>query len=210
MKVDKEFPMEIFLNPNLFYLLLVAGLLLGIMALFTPGTGLLELSAFFLLLIAGWGAYRLPVNWWALGVLVLGVFPFILAVRRSRHLVFLVIALLAFIIGSTYLFQGKQWWQPGVHPLLAVVVSLLSAGYLWIATTKALEAERMRPAHDLAALVGVIGEAKTDIYTEGSVQLAGELWSATSAQPIPAGSRVRVTGRQGLMLEVEPVDSPVK
>jgi len=200
--------MEFFMTPNLFYLLLVAGVLLGIMALFSPGTGILELGAFFLLLIAGWGVYQLPINWWALGLLVLGVFPFILAVRRSRHLIFLAIALLAFIIGSTYLFQGNQWWQPGVHPLLAIVVSLLSAGYLWIATTKVLEADRMRPSHDLSALIGVIGEAKTDIYTEGSIQLAGELWSANSAELIPAGSRVRVLRREGLMLEVEPVETP--
>jgi membrane-bound serine protease (ClpP class) len=200
----KELAVEILLNPNLFYLLLVAGVLVAIMALFSPGTGLLELGAFFLLLLAGWGIYKLPTNLWALGLLILGVFPFILAVRRSRQFIFLVIALVAFVIGSTYLFQGDSWWQPGVHPLLAIIVSLLSAGYLWIATVKVLEAERRRPAHDLAGLIGELGEAKTDIYNEGSVQVDGELWSARSAAPIPEGSLVRVTGREGLILEVEP------
>ena len=195
--------MEILLNPNLFYLLLVAGVLVAIMALFSPGTGLLELSGFFLLLLAGWGIYKLPINLWALGVLILGVIPFILAVRRSRQFIFLGIALIAFVIGSTYLFQGETWWQPGVHPLLAIIVSLLSAGYLWLATVKVLEADRRRPAHDLASLIGELGEAKTDIYNEGSVQVDGELWSARSAAPVAEGSMVRVTGRDGLMLEVE-------
>lgn len=203
----KELAVEILLNPNLFYLLLVAGVLVAIMALFSPGTGLLELGAFFLLLLAGWGIYKLPTNLWALGLLILGVFPFILAVRRSRQFIFLVIALVAFVIGSTYLFQGDSWWQPGVHPLLAILVSLLSAGYLWIATVKVLEAERRRPAHDLAGLIGELGEAKTDIYNEGSVQVDGELWSARSAAPIPEGSLVRVTGREGLILEVEPAQA---
>ena len=198
--------MEILLNPNLFYLLLVAGVLLAIMALFSPGTGLLELGAFFLLLIAGWGVYKLPIHLWALGVLVLGVIPFILAVRRSRRLGFLIIAMVAFVLGSTYLFQSEYRWQPGVHPLLAIVVSLLSAGYLWIATTKVLEAESQRPSHDLAGLIGELGEAKTVIYNEGSVQVARELWSARSSKPIEEGSRVRVTGRDGLILDVEAVD----
>ena len=198
--------MEILLNPNLFYLLLVAGVLLAIMALFSPGTGLLELGAFFLLLLAGWGIYKIPINLWALGLLVLGVFPFILAVRRSRQIIFLFIALIAFVIGSTYLYQGDSWWQPGVHPLLAIVVSILSAGYLWIATVKVLEADHQRPSHDLASLIGAIGEAKTAIHTEGSIQVAGELWSAHSHVPIPDGSLVRVTGREGLILEVEPFD----
>ncbi len=198
--------MEILLNPNLFYLFLVAGVLLAIMALFSPGTGLLELGAFFLLLLAGWGIYKIPINLWALGLLLLGVFPFILAVRRSRQIIFLVIALIALVIGSTYLYQGDSWWQPGVHPLLAIVVSILSAGYLWIATVKVLEADNQRPSHDLAGLIGAIGEAKTAIHHEGSVQVAGELWSAHSLVPIPDGSMVRVTGREGLMLEVEPFD----
>lgn len=198
--------MEILLNPNLFYLLLVAGVLLAIMALFSPGTGLLELGAFFLLLMAGWGIYKLPINLWALGLVIFGVFPFILAVRRSRQMVFLVIALIAFVIGSTYLFRGETRWQPGVHPLLAIVVSLLSAGYLWIATVKVIEADRQRPAHDLSGLIGATGEAKTAVYIEGSVQVARELWSARSALPIPEGSLVRVTGRDGLILEVEPIE----
>jgi membrane-bound serine protease (ClpP class) len=204
----KELAVEMLLNPNLFYLLLVAGVLLAIMALFSPGTGVLELGAFFLLLIAGWGIYKIPINLWALGLLVLGVFPFILAVRRSRQIIFLVIALVAFVIGSTYLYQGERWYLPGVHPLLVIVVSLLSVGYLWIATVKVLEADHRRPSHDLAGLIGKLGEAKTAIYNEGSVQVARELWSARSARPIPDGSRVRVTRRDGLILEVEPVDHP--
>ena len=196
--------MEILLSPNLFYLLLVAGVLLAIMALFSPGTGILELGAFFLMLMAGWGIYKLPINMWALGLLGLGVLPFILAVRRSRQIGFLIIALIAFVIGSTYMFRGDRWWQPGVHPLLAIVVSFLSAGFLWIATVKVLEAERQRPAHDMAGLIGAIGEAKTGIYNEGSVQVARELWSARSTMPIAEGSIVRVTGRNGLILDVEP------
>ena len=58
--------MDILLNPNVFYLLLVAGVLLAIMALFSPGTGVLELGAFFVLLLAGWGVYKLPIHLWAL------------------------------------------------------------------------------------------------------------------------------------------------
>jgi membrane-bound serine protease (ClpP class) len=200
--------METLLNPNVFYLLLVAGVLLAIMALFSPGTGMLELGAFFVLLLAGWGISQLPINPWALGLLVLGVFPFILAVRRSRQLIFLVIALIAFVIGSTYLFQGNQWWQPGVNLLLAIVVSFLSAGYLWLATVKVLEADQRRPSHDLSRLIGAEGEAKTEIYIEGSVQIASELWSATANTPIPVGSRVRVVRRAGFILEVEPVETP--
>ena len=45
----------IFLNPNVAYLFLVAGFSLALMAVLTPGTGLLEIGALFVLLLAGWG-----------------------------------------------------------------------------------------------------------------------------------------------------------
>lgn len=197
--------MEILINPNVAYLLLVVGIVMVIMALFAPGTGIIELGAFFVLLLAGWEMSQLPINLWALGLLVLGVIPFILAVRKSHKMVYLVIALIAFIIGSIYLFKGDYWWQPGVNPILAIVTSLLAGGYIWIAVTKVMETEYMRPQHGTSQLIGKIGEAKTDIFNEGSVQIESELWSAHSAVPIYMGNEVRVVKIEGFILEVEPV-----
>ena len=166
---------------------------------------MLEVGALFVLFLAGWEISQLTINAWALAVLVLGVIPFIVAVRKSRNLVFLIVALVAFVVGSTYLFRGESWWQPGVNPFLALIVSVLASGFLWIATTKVLESEKMRPRHNLEKIIGDFGEAKTDIFNEGSVQINSELWSAHSSMPIPSGSKVRVVKREGFILEVEPV-----
>ena len=77
------------------------------------------------------------------------------------------------------------------------------AGFLWIAVRKSVEAASARPSHDLAGLVGQIGEARTKVNEEGSVLVAGELWSARSEKPIPAGSSIRVLRREGFILIVE-------
>lgn len=196
--------MEILVDPNVAYLLVVVGVVVAIMALFAPGTGVLEVGALFLLFLAGWEISQQPINLWALVVLILGVIPFILAVRKSRNLIFLAIALVAFVIGSAYLFRGAEWWQPGVNPILAIIASAIASGYLWIATTKVLETEKLKPKHDLAKLINEVGEAKTDIYNEGSVQIESELWSARSEVPISEGSKVRVVKRDGFILVVEP------
>jgi membrane-bound serine protease (ClpP class) len=194
---------DILLNPNVAYLLLVAGFTFATLSLLSPGTGLLEIGALFSILLAGWGIYNLPVNWWALGLLLLGVFPFLLAVRRSGRLIYLGISILALVAGSAFLFRGEGW-RPAVEPVLALVVSALVSGFFWVVVRKALEAERVRPSHDLGALVGLPGEAKSEIHAEGTVQVAGELWTARSEQVIPDGARVRVTGREGFILDVEP------
>ena len=194
---------DILLNPNVAYLLLVAGFTFATLSLLAPGTGLLEIGALFALLLAGWGIYNLPVNFWALGVLLLGVFPFLLAVRRSGRLTFLGISILALVVGSAFLFRGEGW-RPAVDPVLALLVSVLVTGFFWVVVQKTLEAERARPTHDLDALVGSLGEAKTEVHMEGTVQVAGELWTARSAEPIPDGARIRVIGREGLILDVKP------
>ena len=117
---------DFLLDPNVAYLMLVLGVLLAILAMFTPGTGLLELGALLILILAGWEIYNLPINLWALLMLVLGVFPFLLAVRQSQKTVFLGAAIVSFVLGSSFLFRGDQWWQPAVNPILALVISLLT------------------------------------------------------------------------------------
>jgi membrane-bound ClpP family serine protease len=56
---------------------------------------------------------------------------------------------------------------------------------------------------DISSLIGERGETKTPVQAEGSVQVVGELWSARSEKPIPAGSLVHVVGREGFVLVIE-------
>ena len=46
--------MNFLLDPNVAYLILVIGVILGMLALFTPGTGLLEIGALFTIFLAGY------------------------------------------------------------------------------------------------------------------------------------------------------------
>ena len=195
---------DLLLDPNVAYLILVGAALLTMMAVLNPGTGLLELFGLFMWLISAYIIFNMPINYWALGLMLLGVVLFLLSLRMFKNLVYLGLSIAAVIVGSIFLFD-QPGWQPAVNPVLAVVVSIFVAGFVWVVAQKALEADSMRPAHDLEALIGAIGEAETAIGDEGSVQVAGELWSAKSDQAIPEGSKVRVVGREGFFLKVEQV-----
>jgi membrane-bound serine protease (ClpP class) len=196
--------LDFLLDPNVAYLILVGAALLTMMAVLNPGTGVLEIIALFLWLISGYIIFNLPVNFWALGLMLLGLVLFLLSLRKTKSLVYLGLSIGAVIVGSIFLFD-QPGWQPAVNPVLAVVVSIIVAGFTWIVAQKALEADQLRPAHDLAALIGSVGEAETAIEDGGSVQVAGELWSARSEQMIPEGSQIRVVGREGFYLIVEQV-----
>jgi len=196
----------ILLNPNIAYLFLVSGVLLIFFALVTPGTGFLEVGAFFMMALAGYAIYSLPIHLWALILLLMSVLPFVMAIRsKTRRGLFLGSSIVGVIIGSAYLFRGEGL-APAVNIFLVMIVSLLMGGFLWFVITKTLEALDVLPSHDLDSLKGRIGEAKTDIHGEGSVQIAGELWTARSEKLISTGTRIRVTNRKGFILDVEEIE----
>jgi membrane-bound serine protease (ClpP class) len=199
--------MNILLDPNVAYLVLVLGFMLAIMALFAPGTGLLEVGGLIALAISGYAIYNIPVNGWALVILLVGVFPFLLATRRSRQWGYLLISILALALGSVFLFRSASG-GPAVNPFLAIIVSLTVGVFLWFVVRKSLQAMLLKPVHNPDALLGQVGEARTDISNEGSAYVGGEAWSARSAAPIQKGTSVRVIRREGLILEVEPATSP--
>jgi membrane-bound serine protease (ClpP class) len=196
---------ELLVNPNVAYLLLVVGFVMAGMAIISPGTGVLEIGALFALLLAAWQVYLLGVNLWALVLMLIGIVPFVLAVRGKGNRLYLGFSFLALVIGSWFLFPTQPWWQSAIDPLLFIIVSGLTIAFLWVVTTKVVEAEGVTPSHDMNALIGEIGEAKTAISQEGSVQVEGELWSARSTKPISQGSPVRVVGREGFVLIVESI-----
>ena len=201
--------MNTLVNPNIAYLLLIFGSISLLMAIVTPGTHLLEGGAFFLLALAGYEIYLLGFNLWALLVLVASLIPFIYAIRKPRREWALALSILGLIIGSLYLFPGSGI-LPAVNPILAVVISAVSAGFLWVVVRKVMLAHHSRPLQDLGKLIGQTGQAKTEIRESGSAQVAGELWSTRSDKVIPVGSRIRVLSREGFTLVVERDDQSKK
>jgi len=194
--------MDFLLDPNIAYLLLLGGVLMAMLALAAPGTGFFEVGALFSLALAGYGIYNLSFNWWALALIFLCVIPFIYSIQKPKREMYLGISIVVLVIGSIFLFPS-QTGGPAVNLFVAFIASVLVAGFLWVAVGKSVQAASIRPSHDLNALVGQIGEAKTKILEEGSVQVAGELWTARSEKPIKSGTAVRVVRREGFVLIVE-------
>ena len=198
--------MDFLLEPNVAYLILLAGVMLGFMALVTPGTGLFEVAALFCIVLAGYAVASLSFNWWALLLLVLSVLPFVYAIQRRGRQIFLGLSILLLIVGSVFMFPSEDGLF-AVHPAVAILASALVTGFLWIAVRKSMEAAGARPLHDLNGVLGKSGEARTDVHVDGSVQVGGELWSARSVNLIPKGSSIRVVRRDGFVVEVEKVES---
>ena len=99
--------MELLLDPNIAYLLLVFTVAAILAAIVVPGTGIPETIAFFLALLSGYAVYRLGVNLWALGLLLASLVPFFLAVRGPRSTLWLVVSIIGMTVGSVFFIPAK-------------------------------------------------------------------------------------------------------
>lgn len=197
--------MDFLLNPNVAYVIFLAGALLAFFSASTPGTGVGEVAALFCFVLAGYAAYNLSVHWWALVLLALSIPPFVMAVRNpAKWLMYLGLCILFLVAGSVFLFAPDEGLI-SVNPLLALFASVVVSIVMWIVLRQFVDVVSRRPAHDLEALIGETGLAASEIFKDGSVQVNGELWSACSDVNIPSGSAVRVVARQGFLLVVEKI-----
>ncbi|MFQ5922303.1 MAG: NfeD family protein [Anaerolineales bacterium] len=192
------------LIPNLLYLTLVVGTWLAALALLNPGTGIIEVLAAVTLGVAGVGMIFFPIHLWALGLLIIGLVLFGLSVWRFRRGVWLVLSVIALTVGSAFLYAQADG-GPAVNLLLALIVTGVSVGIFWLMARSVLKAHQVVPNLDPARLIGQVGEARSAIDPVGSAYVGGELWTAKADSTIAPGSRIRVVGREGLLLVVKTV-----
>lgn len=197
--------MDLLLDPNIAYMILVVGFVLGVLALFTPGTGFLEVGVLLAIMLAGYAIIRQPINLWALILLAVGVIPFLIALRKFKQWMYLVPAIVSIVVGSVFLFRTETG-SPAINPVLATLMSVITVVMLWVIGRKGIEALRLQPSQDLAVLIGQTGVARSDIRNSGAIYVGGEEWTARSEKLIKEGTPARVTGREGLVLLVEPVE----
>ena len=110
----------------------------------------------------------------------------------------------AFVIGALMMFPGTAPGFSLSRPLLAAV-TVVAAGLFLIALSLLLRARRRPVVTGREALIGAEGETVSWEAEEGRVRVAGEVWRARAARPLAPGAPVKVTGRRGLMLIVEPM-----
>lgn len=192
--------MSLLADPNILYLILLTGLWLGITATYMPGTGLLEVVSVGLTLVGIWLLSSMAVNWWALGILIIGVVGFlVMPFIHRRYLLLAVGGLILQVIGSLFLLP-----QTPVSPVVIAATIALALIYHYFALRPALERGRALPVtDDDDSLAGARGRAITSLTPTGSVRVRGESWSARSDLPLEAGDEIIVLERDGLLLHVE-------
>lgn len=208
LSIDRQVYMTSIIDPNLAYVLIVGGFVLSVLAILTPGTGVVEIGGIFALLLGGYGIISNPTNLWAF-IFIIPFFPLILIYRKIKKDYLLAIAIILLNIGSFAIFRGENRLF-AVSIFLGFFVNLINAPIIWFIVKRVTEAIDKAPDFNPMNIIGKMGEARSNLALEGTVYVDGEEWTAKSKQKILAGQKIRVIAKEGLTLLVEEDDKSFK
>lgn len=194
------------LGPNLAYLAVIATLWLAITAIYVPGTGLFEIAAGALAVVAVGALLTLPTRVIGVALLAASLGCFLVLLFHHGPFTLAVAGLGAALqlLGSFFLFKG------GLRPDVGIIllVTGIAFAYHQLILLPGLRAQAGISPLEADRLIGQRGQVEMTLDPTGQVRVAGERWSATADRMIGAGEPVRVVGREGLVLHVVPEPTP--
>ncbi|HEX6330045.1 MAG TPA: NfeD family protein [Actinomycetota bacterium] len=194
-------------SPTWIYVLLVLGIAALAFELTQPGFGFAGFAGLGMVALAVYGLVVAPFSWLGLGLLLGGLALMTLDVRIRRLGLATAAGLVGFAVGSIIVF-GVVDDRIDVSPWLIGSFVLAALLYWGFGLTVAIQS-RDRLTSTQTGLVGLVGETRGELKPEGPVYVKGTLWRGRSGDgPIPAGTRVRVRGVDGLILRVQPEPAP--
>src|SRR5947209_303876 len=144
---------------------------------------------------------NLPVSIAGALLMLLALVLFIADLKAPTHGFLSVGGVFALLLGMAFLVNTGPIGL-GVNPWVSLVTAVLTLGFFAFFIRQVIAARRQPAFVGGDSIVGAVGEAREELAPEGLVFVSGALWKATSTSPIPAGSAVRVVGREGLHLQV--------
>lgn len=201
-------------NPNIVFLLLTIGVQAIIIELYSPGGWVAGFIGVVCVALAMYGLGVLPVNWFGILFIILAFVLFILELNTPTFGGLTIAGIASLIIGALVLFNspGVPSFQRISIPLVVVTSSVFGVLFVGILLF-AMRSQRAPVQMGIESVIGKQGEVKAEINPVGSVQVGGELWTAElqpGQKPIPAGSRVEITGKHGIRLYVKLIEEPPK
>ncbi len=191
-------------TPEAAFLLLLVGLFGLVFELYNPGIGLAGIIGAVCLALSFYGLSVLPTEWLAVLAIVVAVGLFVVDVQTAGLGAWTVAGVAVLVPGAALLFPRSSSLSIASWVIAAAVAGTLI--FFMSVMTAALRVRLRRPVTGEDSLIGMVGEAQTDIAPEGTVRTKGTLWRARTMETgIAAGSRVEVKATEGLVLLVEPL-----
>lgn len=190
-------------DPTVAYLLLILGFWALVFELSQPGIGVAGVTGLVSLIMAFYALSVLPVNVAGLLLILLGLVFFTIDVFTAGLGVWTAGGTIALLSGSILVFGGVA---PAIEVSPWVIGVVVASSFLFFgfAMTVAMRARRKAAISGTEGMIGMGGEARSDLAPEGQAWVKGALWRARALNgPIETGKRIRVRRVDGLLLIVQ-------
>jgi membrane-bound serine protease (ClpP class) len=186
------------------FILLMIGFYGLILEFWHPGTFVAGVVGGISLIVALVALTVLPVNYGALGLVVLGLALMIAEAFTPGTIVLGIGGVIAFVVGAYFLFDGAEGDLAVAVSLPLIIGTAVISALLTLGVGAAVLKARGRPTSTGAEqLIGAKAYVVDWNGSEGHVRLHGEIWAARAERPMNPASSVRVRAREGLTLLVE-------
>lgn len=194
-------------SPEVAYLLFVMGLAIIVFELFVAGVGIAGVIGAGALFLSGYGLAILPVNWWAVALLLLAMFFLAIDIQTNVPRLYTIVGLVCFVLGTWFLYDGVS--MSWITALVGIVSAVL---YAYTGMPSMVRTRFSTPTIGRKWMIGEMGEAVSAVDPEGTVRIRNAAWRAITnrATPIEEGESIRVIGIHRLILEVEPGEGGAK
>jgi membrane-bound serine protease (ClpP class) len=190
------------LDPNLALILGLVGLVCLYIEVMHPGMIIPGVVGAISIVLALFAFNLLPVNWTGAVLILVAITLFVLEATVTSHGILALGGCVAMIAGGLMLVQGPiPQLRVQLGTTLAVTIPLAFITVFLVRLV--VLSHRRRSVTGEQGMIGEMGVAITDVHPDGKVLVHGEYWNASSADPIAAGSRVRVVNVHGLKVKVE-------
>ena len=197
--------MQVISDPNVALILLTIGIYGILFEFWNPGVVAPGVIGGICLIVGLAALSVLPVNYAGLALLILGVALMVAEAFMPSFGIVGLGGIAAFAIGALFLFDPDQSDIPiqASWPVIAGLTALSAAFFLGVLGL-AMRARRRPVVTGAEEMIGSLGEVVQWTGARGRVRVLGEIWSAESPLVLAEGQKVRVKGRTGLVLTVEP------
>ena len=201
-------------DPNVSFLLLSIGGLGIVIELFNPGMFVPVIVGIICLVLAFLSIGALPVNWAGVALILAAMALLTGELLVAGFGVLGIGAIVSFVLGALILFSGQELPDaPDISVNRWLVAGLGATIFIggWYIMWTIRKANRAAE-HDtiFPAVIGEVAVVVDQLAPRGRVRLHGELWTAVAAKSeiINVGQQVTITGLEGTILTVEPIDNP--
>ncbi|HLF70430.1 MAG TPA: nodulation protein NfeD, partial [Actinomycetota bacterium] len=167
------------LTPDFAFAFFYLGLILLAVELLHPGVSVPGVLGVSLLAMSLLAFGMLPVRLSGLTLLAVSVAFFIVEVKHPGLGLPAVGGVVSLVLGGLLLFDRSV--GEGVSLSVIIPVALGVAAFSTLVVKAAMKVRRRPPSMSVEKLIGLVGEARSDLDPRGSIQVAGESWSAKAS-----------------------------